>query len=271
MTRAIIALGALALVMASASQGAGPIVHAAVEPAAPLFGDTFAYVVDVEVDESRVDGARIFNEVGPFTRVAPTRVTRSVANGVARITVTEKIACLTARCIPGAPGTAVAIPHARVTLDGVGAAGPPVVVWVRSRVSGDAVRASEPVFRRPAGLPPATVRLDPGRAQAGLALGGIVLLFVGILVIVVPLRRWRPAAAPSDRTDPVVRAVRLLRESAARDSPDRRRAASLVSRVIGEGDLAVDAARVAWSRGDPGPPDAATLADRVERTTGTRA
>lgn len=271
MTRAIIAAAALALVGASAAQGAAPVVRAAVEPASPLFGDAFAYVVDVKVDASRAEGVRVGSDVGPFTRVAPTRVTRSVANGVARITVTETVACLTAACIPGPPGTAVPLPPAHITLDGARIAAAPVVVRVGSRVAGAAVRASEPAFRRPAGLPPATVRVEPGRAQGALVLGGIVLLVAGLLAIAAPLRRRRPGAGAAGRIDPVARAIRLLRESAARDSTDRRRAASLVSRVVGEGDLAVDAARVAWSRRDPGPPDAETLADRVEQETGRRA
>jgi hypothetical protein len=58
----------------------------------------------------------------------------------------------------------------------------------------------------------------------------------------------------------------LLRESAARETPDRRRAVSHVGRIGGEPDLALDAARVAWSRGDPSPTEVAALADRVERT-----
>ena len=60
----------------------------------------------------------------------------------------------------------------------------------------------------------------------------------------------------------------LLRESATRDSEDRRRAASLASRVVRELELARSAAGIAWSRPDPGPPDATTLADRVEHADG---
>jgi hypothetical protein len=262
--RAIIAVAALALVTASVAQGAAPTVQAAAFPSDPLFGDTFAYVVEVHIDASKAGRVRIGTDVGPFTRVVPTRTSRSVSNGVARITVTQKIACLAARCIPGAQGKAVALPRALVTVDGVGTSAQPILVQIRTRVADAEVRASKPVFRRPATLPPATVRVDPVLAQAAL----VALFVAGLVGIAAPLRRRRPGAGPARRPDPVARAVRLLRESATRDTPDRRRAASLVSRVVGEADLAAAAARVAWSRGDPGPPDAAALADRVDRTTG---
>jgi len=264
--RRAIAVVALALVAVATAQGTTPTVTAAVEPADPLFGDAFAYVVEATVDADRADEVRVVDEIGPFTRVAPTRESRSVANGVARVRVTETLACLTARCLPGAAGKVVGLPQAKVRGAGAVTVAPPAQVHVRSRVTGAAIDASKPVFRRPVDLPPATVRVGPALAQAGLALAGIVLLAVGFLIVVAPLHRRRTGARVEGGTDALARAVRLLRESTTRDSTDRRRAAGLAARIAGEPRLAVDAAQVAWSRAEPRPPDASTLADRMERT-----
>ena len=58
------------------------------------------------------------------------------------------------------------------------------------------------------------------------------------------------------------------RESAGRTQSDRRRAAALAARVVAEPSISRDAAVVAWSRPEPGPPDAVVLADRVESSRG---
>jgi len=204
--------------------------------------------------------------VEPFTRVEPTRVSRSVENGVARITVTETIACLVARCLPTSAGTPVALRRARITIDDIVSEAPPVGVRIGTRVGDAAVKATEPVFRTPAALPVPTVRVDPVLAQAALLLIGLGLVFAGLFVLTASLRRRRRAAIRASAIDPVERAVRLLRESETRDSTDRRRAASLAARVVGRGDVALLAERVAWSRAAPAPPEAATLANRVEQT-----
>jgi len=71
---------------------------------------------------------------------------------------------------------------------------------------------------------------------------------------------------------PLTRALRLLRESSTRSPADRRRAASLLSRLLGAGgneaDLAANAQRVAWARPDPSRRDTEGLADRTQRSLG---
>jgi hypothetical protein len=104
-----------------------------------------------------------------------------------------------------------------------------------------------------------------------LVLLGMGLLAIGAIVLTAPLRRSRADERRAVRVDQRERAVRLLRESATRDAGDRRRAASLASRIVGEPELAQSAAGIAWSRPEPGPPDATTLADRVEHAPGGRA
>ena len=277
MKRALVAVAALFLavavaVAAGAAQAAAPAITATITPASPRFGDSASYVVEATVDPAVLDSARIIDGVAPFTRVAPARVLRSVVGGVGHITVTETIACLSAPCVAGKRGAAIALPPAQVAFAGAVATAPRVQVRVGSRVSDAAVKSARPAFTRPTGLPRPTFRVSPGAVAALLALLALALVAVGTLVLTMPLRRARAAARGAVRGDPRERAVRLLRESVARDPRDRRRAASLAARVVDEPDLAVEAAAVAWSRSEPRPPDAETLAERVERTgEGTRA
>jgi len=266
--RALVTLAALCLALAAGADAAGPAITAQVTPASPLFGDTATYVVTATVDQAALESARIVDGVAPFTRVAPARVTRSVVGGAGRITVTETIACLSAPCVAGKRGAPIALPPARVAVGGSVAAAPRVAVTVGSRVTDAAVKAASPTFSRPASLPAPTYRVSPGAAEALLAVLGLGLVAVGAVVLTAPLRRRRAAQRRAVDADPRERAARLLRESVAREASDRRRAASLASRVVREPGLAGDAAAVAWSRPEPGAPEAVLLADRVESGSG---
>jgi hypothetical protein len=266
----LLVIAAAALVAAPSAVAAQPTIDAHVDQAHPRFGDTFRYVVSATVDGSLLDRARVASDVVPFTRLGPTVERRSVTNGVGHITVTETIACLSAACLEKRGGV-VALPTARVAAGGEAAVARVVRVTVGSRVPAAAVKASDPSFRRPTVLPDPTYRVSPGAAAAVLAFLGVGLLGIGVVVLTAPLRRSRPVSRRVDDIDQRRRAVRLLRESAARDAGDRRRAASLASRVAGEPELARTAAGVAWSRPEPGPPDATTLADRVEHAAGGQA
>ena len=266
---AAVAAFALALVAVPSAFAVAPTIDARVDQANPRFGDSFGYVVTATVDGSLVDSARVVADVAPFTRLGPTVERRSVSGGDGRITVTETIACLSAGCLE-ARRRGVALPRARVSAGGEVAVAPRVEVTVGSRVAPAAVKASEPVFRRPDSLPSLTYRVSPSVAVIVLALLGIGLLAVGAIVLTAPLRQSRAGRRQAIDIDQRERAVRLLRESATRDAADRRRAANLASRVVGEPELARTAAGVAWSRPEPGPPDATTLADRVEHAAGGR-
>jgi hypothetical protein len=266
--RALVAIAALVLVVVPSALAASPQIEARVDPADPRFGDSFGYVVTATVDGSLVDSARIVNDLAPFTRVASTVERRSVTDGVGHITVSETIACLAVACLEGRPGVAVTLPRARVVAGGEVAVSPRVEVAIGSRATAAAVKASEPAFRRPDRLPGATYGVSPSLATSLFAILGIGLLAGGAIVLTSPLRRERAGARRALRADERERAVRLLRESATRNSEDRRRAASLVSRVVREPELARSAAGLAWSRPEPRPPDATTLADRVEHAEG---
>jgi hypothetical protein len=259
-------LAVLAAASATAAVAATPPITATAEPASPLFGDPFRYVVVVRTPAADAERVRIADDVGPFALVAPTRTKRSVANGVATTTVTETLACLTMECMSSSPdGRTVTLPRARVTLDGATVEAIPVIVRVGTRVPSSEVTAKVPPYRAPRTLPPVGYRISPRALEAVLVVAGILLLGAAAFGIAVPLvRRRRQEARAAADSDPIARAVRLLRESAVRDATDRRRAAGLASRVVEEPDLALDAATVAWSRPEPGPPDATSLADRVE-------
>ena len=269
--RRLVAVGAiLVLAVVPAAQGAPPVVRVSVAPDAPRFGDTLTYTVDVAVPGGRAGSTSVTTDVGVLTRVAAPETTRSVEGDVAHVVVTERLACLVARCVARAGERVVDIPPARVSVGGVELRGAKVSLRVRPRVPLAAVRATEPSFRRPPGPAAVTPRVDPAALQAVLVAAGCVLLVVGVIVLALPLLRRRERRTPFGRVDPLLRAVRLLKESTTRDGPDRRRAASHAGRLVGETAVAIDAARVAWSRRDPGPEDVTALADRVEQAAGRR-
>jgi hypothetical protein len=272
MSRLLIVLAALALLATPSAFASSPTIDARVDQEKPRFGDSFAYVVTATVDGALVDSARIVDGVAPFTRVAPTVERRSLTDGVGHITVTETVACFSTACLDGRRG-AVALPPARVSAGGEVAVAPQVELAVSPRATAAAVKAAEPVFRRPEALPSPTYRISPSVSAALLALLGICLLAVGAVVLTAPLRRSRAEQRRTIDVDERERAVRLLRESVTRDAEDRRRAASLASRVVRDDEpvLARAAAGVAWSRPEPAPPEATTLADRVELASGGRA
>lgn len=259
-----------ALATASAAAASPPSVRVAAEPGKPLFGDAFDYVVTVDVDRDQANAVRIGDEVAPFTPVGATRSSRSEAGARARVTVTQSVACLSAACLPGPAGKAAALTPPRITVAGVAVPAPALSVPVGTRVEPEAVRAPKPVFRRPSSLPSLSTSVPLAPTGIALSIGGVVLILAGILGIVVPHRRNRASLGPVQGADPVARAIRLLRESEAREARDRRRAASLAARVVEEDDLVVEASRVAWSREAPGPPAAAVLADQVEDAAGAR-
>jgi hypothetical protein len=263
----VLALGSIvALVAAPASSGAAPVIRSSVSPATPAFGDPFTYTVTVSVPAARSESTTVATDVGLLTRVASAKTTRSVEHGIALVVVTERLACLAESCVDRASGRSIAIPSARVRVGAAEYRGAPVSVQIRTRVPDDAVRARKPAFLRPSGVSPVTARVDPGRLRGALVAAGCVLLVGGLGALTLPVFRRRAPRKPAGRADPLRRAIRLLRDSTGRNDADRRRAASHVGRLVGETTLAADAARVAWSRPEPGIDDVTDLADRAERT-----
>jgi hypothetical protein len=248
--RRVLALALAALVLAPAAS-ADVVVRATASPAAISFGDPFTYVVEARGDVSDV---RVVADTTPFATVAPSRTERG--DGVVR--VTQTLACVDLACAPGNEPKRVTLPAARAG----SAAAPPVTVSVAPRVPAAAVAAPTPRFRPDSEIAPPTTRVSPGALTAALAVLAAVLVLLAAALLALPLLRRRAPAA--GRVDPLARALRLLRESAGRAAPDRRRAADLLARSVGDDGVERDATAVAWSPHEPEPDDALALAGRAE-------
>ena len=212
------------------------------------------------------------NDVAPFTRLGPTVERRSVSDGVGHITVTETIACLSAACLEGAPGQPSPFRAPASSAGGEVAVAPRVEVTVGSRVSRcgrQGVGAGVPAARRPA--EPDVPRLALGRrdrcsrssasASSPSARSCSRLRCADRAPIGAGRSTSTSASAPSgscasrQRATPTTAGVRRAWPRGSSASPSWR----------------ARAAGVAWSRPEPGPPDATTLADRVEHAAGGRA
>ncbi len=188
-------------------------------------------------------------ELGPWTALGPPE-TSPAAGGV---TVTQHVTCLVEACLPTNGTRSVALPVARAAGRATAAR-----ILVEPRVAAAAVAAAKAAYRRSTEPPPVTGHRG---STAGLLAAALALL-LGAALVAVPWRRERPAAAgPPD--DALARALRLLRESARRPAPDRRRAADLAGRVAPA--VAARAGSVAWSRPDPDAAEVDELAGRLEK------
>jgi hypothetical protein len=119
-------------------------------------------------------------------------------------------------------------------------------------------------------LPPVAGRLPLGAAAVGAFAAAAVLALAAIALLAGALRRPTRLAAGAAGLPGLEVALRLLRQSAARPVPDRRRAADLVGRLV-RGGCAADAERVAWSAPPPAAADVEALADRIDHTRERRA
>jgi hypothetical protein len=268
--RLLVAVLAGALLAVGVTHAAAPpLIRAEAQPATVGVGDTFSYLVEARFDADGLDASsvRIFADTGPFVQAGPTRSTHSTDGSAVVVRLEQRLTCLDLACAPVQGLRRVRLPAARVSARHAGGRvttgrAAPAVVGVEPRVSIAAVRAAPPPYRQQTALPAAT--RDAGRLAALLAIAAVAFGLVAVLLVVLALR---PRARARAREAELARALRLLRESASRPPPDRRRAADLVSRVVGaEGaqSLADDAARFAWSATAPKPADAVGLAERAE-------
>ena len=262
--RLALAAGAVAFALpwvASPSNAAPAALRVSVSPSAPFFGDRFTYVVELTVEDAAdPEGVAVVARPGPFTPLGPMRTTTARTHGVLRVTSRQELACLSAACLPRDGARRVMLPPARGRVKGRTVGGARAVVRVRPRVTSEAVAADRPVFLEPGALPAATTRVDPSLLAVGLVSGAVAL---ALAVAGVALYTARRAARLARTSDPLARAVRLLREAGNRSSDDRRRAAALASRVVPWEGLAGEAERVAWERRAPQPSDTGRLADRA--------
>ena len=237
------------------------------------FGDPFELRATVRVPDAAGGAAvRAFLDPTPFSPLGPARVTSRAQDGAALITIVQRVACLSAGCVPDAPKLRV-VAAGRVSVRAGGkvtpAVGPAARIEVEGRVPAALAKEQAGGYRRVTAVPRPTWPIGPGLLAALLGLGAAAAL-AGAGALLWPDARRRllaRAAAPGD-TDPFRRGLRLLRESAQRPGPDRRRAADLVARLAGErgGDeVAGGATRLAWGRPEPAPEAALALADEAEQ------
>jgi hypothetical protein len=130
-----------------------------------------------------------------------------------------------------------------------------VTVRVLPRVTSKEVAARKPAYRAPTAVAAAA---GDGLADE-LLLGAAAALALGAAVIAVLELRSR-RRIPVDR---LLRALRLVRESAARAPADRRRALDHLAATLGDAPPAARATRLAWSRPEPEPEPTLAVADEV--------
>jgi len=132
-----------------------------------------------------------------------------------------------------------------------------VTIRVLPRVTPAQVAARKPAYRAPTAVAAAA---GDGRADE-LLLGVAALLALGAAALAASELRER-RRLPVDR---LLRALRLVRESAERASPDRRRALDHLAATLGNAPPAEQATRLAWSRPEPEPEPTLAVADEVAR------
>lgn len=133
-----------------------------------------------------------------------------------------------------------------------------VSVRVLPRVTAKQVSAAKPSYRAPTEVPAAS---GPGAASSLLFAGAALLVLLAAALVVSELR-GRRGEAPVDR---LRRALRLVRESAARAPGDRRRALDHLAATLGDAPPAERATRLAWARPEPEPAATRGIADEVAR------
>lgn len=167
-------------------------------------------------------------------------------------TVEQKVVCLAEACVPAGPVGSVALPAAIA-----GETRTVGRIVVATRVPLKAVGAPKAPYRRN------TTLVEP-REHGGalLVLAGAAAALVAAAVLLLRAGRRGDTLPVRSPQDSLARALRLLRESAGRPAPDRRRAADLVGRLVPA--VTEPALRAAWSQRDPSPDEVEALAGSVE-------
>jgi hypothetical protein len=130
-------------------------------------------------------------------------------------------------------------------------------IRVLPRVTPTQVAARKPAYRAPTTVAPAA---GGNRADELLFAAAALLAFGAAALVAIELRDRR--RLPVDR---LLRALRLVRESAERDPPDRRRALDHLAATLGDAPPAERATLLAWSRPEPDPEPTLAVADEVAR------
>jgi hypothetical protein len=264
--RAAAALVVLVLAAAPAADAAAPplTIRATLDRRSVGLGDPFRYTVEARAPAPGT--LRVVAGTGPFTLVAPPKTSRRSSGGVVVVRVEQTLVCVDRACSPGAKPRRVALPSARAWSGGGSTVARAPAVTLTPRVPASAVAASRAAYRRQTAVPPPSTPIPLTAAAAILAAVAAALAAGGLLLA---LRELRPRArgAHARFAGMLEQALRLLRESASRPAPDRRRAADYAARAaaLGGGPSVADEARhVAWARPEPEAADVGSLAERIE-------
>jgi hypothetical protein len=231
-------------------------VTAVVSPMRVGVGDPFTLTVDAAVRHG-AGAVQLLASPGPFEQVAAPRLSHSGGH----VRLVETLVCVDRGCAPGAKPRRVLLPAPHATIAGTTVTGAAPVVTVVPRVPAGAVSAARAQFRQPTTVAASTAPFALA-AAAALVLAAL-LAAAAFWLAASSRRRARAAAARPHEAPGLPLALRLLRESARRAAPDRRRAADLVSRLA-PAEVAEAATRLAWAPPEPQPPEVERLADRVE-------
>lgn len=231
-----------------------------VSPARVGVGDRFTLTVDAAVPHG-AGAVQLLASPGAFEQAAPPHITHAGDH----VRLVETLVCVDRGCAPDAAPRRVVLPAPHATIGGTTVAGAAPVVTVVPRVPAAAVSASRAQFLQPTTIPASTAPL--GLAAAAAISVAVILTAAAVWLAAAARRRAAPAVAAPIGADGLPLALRLLRESARRAVPDRRRAADLVSRLAPT-ESAEAATRLAWAPPEPEPPEVERLADQVERGAG---
>jgi hypothetical protein len=265
---------ALAAAQPAAASDTGLVVSSSIAPRPAFFGEQVTARVEVVVrSPADPDSVELAASFTPYSAVGHAHSSRSSANGVTTLGYVYRLACLNDGCLPRDTLRAVTLPvaHVRARTAGGGRVQAEVrwpSVLVAPRVTPAEARAARPHWRVQLGLPPVTYRTEPGTATPLAAVAVLLALLGAGLIAYEALRRRRLLRERAERRSAIVRALDLVRESEGRGVEDRRKALSLLSRLLAAEDgglLARDAERLAWERSEPSPERIDALVREVER------
>ncbi|HXK15209.1 MAG TPA: hypothetical protein VNH45_11780 [Gaiellaceae bacterium] len=262
------ALAALVVVLVFAPVASAATLNITLDHRSVGVGDPFRYMVTARGDST----LKVIADTGPFAVVAAPKISRSHSGGQTVVRIEQTLACLDRGCAPGKQPRSVLLPAARAVGPSGTVTAPAAAITLVPRVPASAVAASRAVYRRQVEVAPASTPVSPGLAAALLATAAVLLLALASLLTWLGLRR-RDALPVRDRiAGGLERALRLLRESAGRPVPDRRRAADYAGRAaaaLGGAQVAGEASRIAWAPPDPEPADVGALAEHIESAVGS--